>query len=506
MRRYLAAAVSVLMLLVAASALSNSYNTPTIDGRVSTEEGDWQTDELAWQDPNNDNRWGSSDGDLVDLYVTWDADSLYVGVKTTNGPSTLGNGYLVFIDTDAQDGITGATDMGSADFYERKIRFSTMGADVVMGLWSFEVGNHGIRHCSDPTNTTVIDETYIQINPGLQHIEFGIDWNGIFGLGRAEVPPGTTLRVICAVVGGDGSGAYDALPTSSTGVESNGATPWDDYTDLDVYVEFPVDANGDGVPDEGYPPNGKISGTATLDDLDDDTTRVTVTAYQDGEAVWSGGTPTGGGDYTIERLADGVYDVVATAPSYLSQTESGVAVTDGDETTGIDFEMMKVTGRIEGEVAITGGPDVDVTVGAYDAVTGDVVGEGEVVIEGGTGAFSIGTVIDGDWLVLAEGKGYVEAHTTATVAGGDTTDVGLLTLPAVVATKYGFSNSSGNNIYGAGTTVSLPDDEIYYYAPAWVEPRDDDDRIAYWDYEAQGGIVLSATKLDPAYPTSGTVV
>ena len=42
MRRYLIAAVSVLMLLVAASALSNSYNTPTIDGHVTTQEGDWQ--------------------------------------------------------------------------------------------------------------------------------------------------------------------------------------------------------------------------------------------------------------------------------------------------------------------------------------------------------------------------------------------------------------------------------------------------------------------------------
>ncbi|MCK4510499.1 hypothetical protein KAW64_02120, partial [bacterium] len=506
MRRYLAAAVSVLMLLVAASALSNSYNTPTIDGRVSTEEGDWQTDELAWRDPNNDNRYHPTDGDLVDLYVTWDADSLYVGLKTTNGPGSYGNGYLVYIDTDAQNGITGATDMSSATDYGRKITFSTMGADVMMATWNLSMGDVSFWHCSDPENMTDVDETYTQINPGLQHIEFGIDWNGIYGLGRAEVPPGTTLRIICAVVGGNGSGAYDALPTSSTGYESSSSTPWDALTELDIYVEFPVDADGDGVPDEGYPPNGKISGTATLDDLDDDTTRVTVTAYQDGEAVWSGGTPQGGGDYTVERLADGVYDVVATAVSYLQEIEEGVVVTGGGETTGIDFELQKVTGRVEGEVAITGGPDIDVTVGVYDEATGEVGGEGEVVVEGGTGFFSIGTVVDGDWFVLVEGKGYVEADTMVTVAGGDTTDVGLLTLPAVVATKYGFSDFSGNSIYGAGTTVSLPDDEIYYYARAWVEPRDDDDRIAYWDYEAQGGIVLSATKLDPEYPTSGTVV
>ncbi len=508
MRRYLAAAVSVLMLLVAASALSNSYNTPNIDGRVTTQEGDWESDELAWRDPNNDNRYYPWDGDLVDLYVTWDADSLYVGVKTTNGPSGYGNGYLVFIDTDAQNGITGATDMGSAAHYRQKITFSTMGADVMMGvkITGTVVENLGIWHCSDPTSMTVVDETYTQVNPGFKHIEFGIDWNGIYGLGRAAVPPGMTLRVICAIVGGLGSGAYDALPTSSTGAESNSSTPWDAYTDLDVYVEFPVDADGDGVPDECYPPCGRISGTVTLDDPHDDATRVTITAYQNGEAVWSGRTPPGGGEYTVERLENGEYDVVATAVSYLSQTHSGVTVSGGGETTGIDFLLEKVTGRIEGEVAITGGPDVDVTVGVYDATTGELGGDGEAVVEGGTGAFSIGTVLDGTWLVLAEGKGYVEADTMATITDGDTTNVGLLTLPVVVATKYGFSDSLGNSIYGAGTTVSLPDSGIYYYARAWVEPRDDGDRVAYWDYDAQGGIVLSATKLDPAYDPSGTVV
>jgi len=123
MRRYTAAAIVILVLLVAATALSNSYNTPTIDGRVTTDPAadDWESDELAWRDPNNDNRWGPSDGDLVDLYVTWDADSLYVGVKTTNGPSSYGNGYLVYIDTDAQvedatGELTGATEMMAADF------------------------------------------------------------------------------------------------------------------------------------------------------------------------------------------------------------------------------------------------------------------------------------------------------------------------------------------------------------------------------------------------------
>ena len=424
LRRYLTAGLILLLLLAAQPALSNSYNRPTIDGRVSTLEGDWMSDELAAADPPDDNRWGSSDGDLVSLWVTWDADSLYVGVKTTNGPSGLGNGYLVFVDTDAQNGITGATDFGSADFYARQITFSTMGADAMMGVWNLDMGSLGIRHCSDPTATEVIEETYTQINPGFQHIEFGISWDGLYGLGEGVVPTGTTLRFIAAIVGGDGSGAYDAMPTSSTGAESDISTEWNAYTDLDVYVEVPVDANGDGVPDEGYPANGKISGLVTLDDPLDDETVVTVTAYQGGVEVWSDNTPAGGGEYRIERLADGTYDVGTQAPSYLPEMTEGVVVTDGGETTGVDFTLTRVTGRIEGEVELTGGPAVDVTVTAYDATTGAVGGDGPQVVTGGAGSFAIVTVVDGTWRVVTESKGYVGAEVMATITDGDTTDVG----------------------------------------------------------------------------------
>jgi hypothetical protein len=506
MSRYLAAAVVALTLLMSATALPNSYNRPIIDGHVTSSEtgADWWPDELAYRDPNNDNRYYPSDSDLVDLYVTWDADSLYVGLTTVNGPSSFGNGYIVYIDTDAQNGVTGGTDFTAADFYARQITLSNMGADVMMGFWNFQAGTEGIVHCEDPANTTPIVDREFAYNPGFKHMEFGIGWDGIYGLGAGVVPAGTKLRFICAVVGGDGTGPYDALPTSSTGIESNSSTPYDAVVNLDEYVELPVDANSDGVPDVGYPPTGKISGTVTLTDPE---TIATVTVYQDGVPIYSDDTPAGGGEYSVGRLADGSYDVTAAASSYLPQTVEGVEVADGGETTGVDFALERVTGRIDGSVEITGGgPDVDVTIGAYDAVTGELGGEGEVVVEGGTGSFSIGTVADGDWLVVAEGKGYVEADEMATITSGDTTDVGLLTLPMVLATRFGFTDEAGGNILGTGTTVSLPADSIYYYAEAWIQPRDDDGRVAYWDFDAQDGILLSATSLDPAYPTAGNII
>ncbi len=251
--------VALLILVLVSASIGQPYNTPTVDGHVSTDPGDWQLDEWVVDDVPDDCRWGPSDADLDDLYVTWDGTQLYAGIKTVNGPSGFGNGYLLFIDTDAQGGITGATDFSSADYYPRHITFSTMGADVVMGCWNLEIGSMGVRHCADPSSTTPVAGWIGIPHPGWKHIELSVPWDGLFGMGPGLVPPGTTLRFIAAVVGGDGSGAYDAMPTSSTGAESNPSTPWDAYTDLDLFFEVTVDANGDGVPDNAASPVDEVT-------------------------------------------------------------------------------------------------------------------------------------------------------------------------------------------------------------------------------------------------------
>jgi hypothetical protein len=242
----------LILLLVVGTALPETYNTPTIDGTVSIDPDDWDASDLAVNDPDDDCRYAPGDPDMDDLYVTWDADSLYVGIVTARPPGGYGNGYVLFMDFDAQAGITGATDFTNANFYARKITFSTMGADVVMGAWNLE--GPFLKFCSDPTSTTDVPEQRTASNTDVRHIEAAVSWNGLYGLGRGNVPEGTTLRFIAAIVGGDGSGAYDAMPTSSTGLESDPGTPWDATTDLDVYSEAIVDANNDGIPDVGYSP------------------------------------------------------------------------------------------------------------------------------------------------------------------------------------------------------------------------------------------------------------
>lgn len=499
------ALAAALLVLISGAATAKTYNSPYVDGHVTVATNDWDADDLGVTDPANDCRYYPSDGDLTQLYVTWDADSLYVGVTTTNGPSSYGNGYLLFIDTDAQNGITGTTDFTSAVFYPRRVRFTTMGADVVMGGWNLPV-TFDVRYCPSPAQMTPFTEVVTQCNPGWQHFEARFSWNGLFGLGQGVVPSGTTLRFIAAVVGGDGAGAYDAMPTSSSGVESNPATAWNATVDLDRYHEVVVDGNADGVPDTGFPPGGSISGTVALDDPGDAETVVTVTAWQGGVAVKSDDTPAGGGAYTIPLLLDGTYDVVATATSYLPGTVPGVVIAGENDVTGVDFLLERVNGKIEGDVALSGGPAVDVTVTARNTVTGAVGGDGPQVVSGGTGHFEIVTVVDGTYYVEATALGYVEQKVQAEVANEDTVDVGTITLPAVVATRYAFTDDGGSTVLGVKTTVSVPAETLFYFATAWLEPQDDGGRIAVWDAAAQESVRLAATGLDPAYPSLGDIV
>jgi hypothetical protein len=246
--------VCFLVLVLVLSAHASPYNTPLIDGHVTVGGGDWDLDEWAVDDSPYDCRWGVSDPDLDDLYVTWDGELLYVGMTTANFPSPYGSGYLVYIDTDGQNGITGATDFTYAEFYARRVTFSTMGVDVLAGAWNLDPVTIDVWHCSDPMNGTPVDGFFGQAHPYWPHLEVAISWNGLYGLGHGVVQPGATLRFIAAIVGGENSGAYDAMPSSSTGFEADPANPWDSYTDLDVYYEVVVDADGNGVPDSGATP------------------------------------------------------------------------------------------------------------------------------------------------------------------------------------------------------------------------------------------------------------
>ncbi len=86
-----------------------TYNTPTIDGSINIAAGDWDSDELIVDDPNDDSAWGAS-SEMNNLWLTWDADNLYVGIEYT----ASGNAMIVYLDMSI---VGGETDFNSNNGY-----------------------------------------------------------------------------------------------------------------------------------------------------------------------------------------------------------------------------------------------------------------------------------------------------------------------------------------------------------------------------------------------------
>jgi hypothetical protein len=501
-------AAALLGFLVTVSAANaTTYNTPQVDGAINVSADDWDANELLLVDTPNDSRYNEADVDKI--YVTWDADNLYVGIKTVLPPGGFGNGYVVFIDKDAQaSATTGATDFTSANFFPRHIRFLGMGADAVIGGWSFQQP-FDVRDCADPTKTKAISGAASAYNASQLSFEVKIPWSGLYPGAAVKVPAGSRLKIVAVSVGGDNSGAYDAAPSSGRDSNGNGipdesdpATAWDAYTDLDRFLEVPLDANLDGTPDERYPPSGSVSGMVTLSDAADKQTTAAVDAYLGSKLYATASTPRGGGSYQLVRLPDGTYDLEAYAPSYRKVRREGVAVTGGAAVEGIDLDLRKVTGAVIGTVSL-GGPASAVTVYVEVPATGEVGGDGKKIIAGGSGSFKILTVEDGAYDLVAEARGYVLHREAITIANGDTSRVSVA-LAKAVATRYVFVDAEGTQIYSKSISRSLPQDTIY--TDLVFEPRDDAGNAAIFDAAATDSVRLAATLLDAAVAPRGNVV
>jgi hypothetical protein len=151
------------------------------------------------------------------------------------------------------------------------------------------------------------------------------------------------------------------------------------------------DLNSDGVPDEGFPPSGAVSGTVTLTNPDDHTTAVSVIVHKAGTTTLAGRTsaPAGGGAYRVGNLPDGSYDVTFEAPSYVGQSVRDVNVSGGQEVQGIDATMQYVSGKITGAVAFRDGLGAAAEVVAYVKGTTTAAGSGPTSVPAAGGPFTI---------------------------------------------------------------------------------------------------------------------
>ena len=246
MRRLVMALVAIAGVLVAGSlGYATTYNTPTVDGTISISASDWDANELVVDDPSNDSYWGTSN-EIDNLYLTWDADNLYIGVDYT----VSGNAMIIYLHIGGSAWYSD-TDLYGMDFYPRNFRFRPgHGAQVIIGGWDGGTpGIHGIT--GDNTSSDISSSCTISGGPGSNtpgSTEIAIPWNTLYGLGVGVVPANAVVEAVAVIAGGDNWGSPDSAPDNA---DCNGDGGPDSLIALHTVN---VDHNWDGTPEQHWNP------------------------------------------------------------------------------------------------------------------------------------------------------------------------------------------------------------------------------------------------------------
>ncbi len=487
----------LLCAVLAPDVSATSYNTPRIDGRIHFTPADWDSDEVAIPDSPTDSKWGGNEIDSV--LVTWDSDSLYVGyIYVVNN-----NAMIVYID--AGTGI-GDADVNNLNWYPRNFQFSDARAELIIAGWSG--GTPGVRRITGDGTTSDLSVRCRIANTAGAGVkgaaEIAIPWDAVYELGEGSLKPGAFLKIVSVVAGGDNYGGGDSAPDNPSVDGGPGPCLLTNF-----FYAF-CDLNSDGIPDQGFPPSGAISGTVTLSNLDDHSTVVNVTAYKAGTSDVAGRTasPPGGGAYRIGGLFDGSYDLSFEATSYVGQTVSGIDIAGGQEVTGVDVVMQYVSGKIVGTVAFRDPVGVAANVIVYVRGTTTMAGTSPVSVLYPGGDFTISVVPDGDYDLVVRADGYSRVTLPVTVAEGGTTDVDTVGIYAVRATRFVFVSAGGDSfVTDALGTVSLPDSNIFLYVPVYLEARDSLGQLDLFNLgRFRDSVFVTASLLDPRLAPLGSVV
>ena len=474
---------------------ATSYNSPQVDGYINFTLADWDSNEVAIPDSPSDSRWAGNEIDSI--LVTWDADSLYIGyIYAVNN-----NAMIILID--AGTGV-GDPDINNLDWYPRNFRFSEGKAEVIIAGWN--AGMPGVRRIigdgvtRDTSASCRIANTAQSGTKGAA--EIAIPWSAIYEPGADKVKPGVFLKIVGFVAGGDHYGGCDSAP-DNPGIDG-GPGP---VTLSNFFLAF-CDTNSDGIPDQGFPPSGAITGTVSLSNPGDHTTVVNVTAFRSGTATVAGKTATaaGGGPYRIGNLFDGSYDLRFEASSYISRTLQNIVVSGGAEVPGNDVTLQYVSGKITGAVHFVDGPNAIARVIAYVRGTTTMAGTSPVSAYRPDTSFTIALLPDADYDLVITAPGYQKVTLPVTVSGGGTTNVGIVALSVVRGNRFVFTKSVPDSCDPLGT-VSLPEAGIYLYVPVYIEARDSLGQKDIYDVgHFRDSVFISYSLLDPSLTPLGRVI
>ncbi len=244
-------ACSLVLLLALAPRPSHAipYNHVNADGIWGVGEWDVSAERRC---VNTTTPYGANDGNVQSILVTWDHDSLYIGVEG----NTWNNAELIYIDS---DGITSAP--YNKDFFKG---FTTPGwnPDFVFGAYNMQYGdviggNPQFRKINADSSTSVFASVRYGVkdkNSDGGHltglVEIAIPWSvlGVHPGGRIKVAAGTGFASVKTPhvdpAGGLGGESGDEL----CGTDQVGGTDAISST-LDTPASVNYDLNLDGVPD-----------------------------------------------------------------------------------------------------------------------------------------------------------------------------------------------------------------------------------------------------------------
>ncbi|WP_255170997.1 S8 family serine peptidase [Natrononativus amylolyticus] len=260
----------------------------------------------------------------------------------------------------------------------------------------------------------------------------------------------------------DGAYALEGVPAGEYEITVT-ADGYEDQTDT---VEVP---EGDTVTQDFWldaeTESGAISGEVTASDDGAPVENVTIVAENDVGEVYEATTDADGA-YTLENLTPGTYvvNVADVPPGY--QPDEIVSVGPGEHVEGVDFEVDRTDGAIDGYVTnaagvpIEGAHVLDADDGAFNVTTDD------------DGYYEIEDVTPGTHALRAVADGYDDSHISfVDVDPGETTTENLTlgTYFEVSDLEAPDSAAQGEEITVSATVTNVGEQEdtrtVFYFPP-----------------------------------------
>jgi MYXO-CTERM domain-containing protein len=239
---------------VAGAVLATTHHTLTVDGNLS----DFATDEKIEADPLGDSIYGSNN-DLSTLYVSWDAQKLYLGFEYKAEQS----GVMLLVETGKSGGVASFCKPGYGGAFPANLQ----GPDFDLMLAFFAPADHGVAPTPYLYTLAASGSNDVSATAGVElklsetvaalgrdgRVEAAIPWSLIYGLGAGKVPAGAKLQIALALRGKlDNDGIGDLSPDPGAGVKTGACgSP---ATVVDKLHQVTIDANGDGAPEAGWAP------------------------------------------------------------------------------------------------------------------------------------------------------------------------------------------------------------------------------------------------------------